>query len=160
MTICHPSPKDLWHSLREQLNLGEGEHPELQGWMDTRSKLTLVWGTQSITNFLLEERFMGRGHKWIQDIELSFCEIILDYYYSMIKKKKMFLCLTIVTHSEFSWCLIHSHPCKCISGFGMCLLTGIFTPRETQNIGLLGPTWFLINVSPFPTALHSISCHE
>ena len=31
---------------------------------------------------------MGRGHKWIQDIELSFCEIILDYYYSMIKKKK------------------------------------------------------------------------
>ena len=88
MTICHPSPKDLWHSLREQLNLGEGEHPELQGWMDTRSKLTLVWGTQSITNFLLEERFMGRGHKWIQDIELSFCEIILDYYYSMIKKKK------------------------------------------------------------------------
>ena len=29
---------------------------------DTRSKLTLVWGTQSITNFLLEETFMGLGH--------------------------------------------------------------------------------------------------
>ena len=103
---------------------------------------------------------MGLGHEWIPVIKLSFCEISLDYYYSMIKKK-MFSCLTIVTHSEFSWSPIHSHPCKCTPGFGMCLLTGIFTLRETQNIGLLGPTWFLINVSPFPTALlHSISCHE
>lgn len=62
VAIPHPSPEDPRHSVREQLYLGEGEHPELQGWMDTRSKLTLVWGTQSITNFLLEETFMGLGH--------------------------------------------------------------------------------------------------
>ena len=52
----------LWRSVRGQLYLGEGEHPELQGCMDTRSKLTLVWGTQSISNFLLEETFMAPGH--------------------------------------------------------------------------------------------------